>query len=89
MWTWLRTANIDGGVMSSNVHISQALSTSLYVTLYISVRHALYLSAARFVSQYDTLYISVRHALYLSAARYLSQYVVLRISARPTCLCYQ
>ena len=62
---------------------------SQYITLCISVRHALYLSAARsiylsaahFIYQYVTLYILVRHAVYLSKSRYISQHVMLRISA--------
>jgi len=62
--------------------------TSQYVTLCISLRHALYLSTSRYASQYVTLShyvtlcISLRHVSCLSATRFVSQYVKLRVSAR-------
>ena len=55
---------IHGRAFSSNVHKSQALSTSQYITLYISLRHTMYLTTS---------------FLYVSAASVVSQYVTLRV----------
>ena len=61
---------------------------SIYVTLYLYIRHAIFIYTSCYIYIYVTLYLYIRHAIFIYTSRYIYIYVTLYLYIRHAIFIY-